>query len=157
MKKSPDPPVAPTDVFATRIHASDFYTSVWFKRHHGMATMTELHILRGLAGDWELDTGEAWCITQSGPSSSWGPGGWRLYTGEAPVWHRVVPVALEDLRTVDSTLVRPMYDTERSQWLWRNGAWREQHPTISARVVPVSDHSLTLTCCLKYILLLHLA
>ena len=50
MKKSPDPPVLPTDDFATCMHASDFYTSVWFQRHLGMTHMTELHILRELAG-----------------------------------------------------------------------------------------------------------
>ena len=43
--------------------------------------------------------------------------GWRLCTGEAPVWHRAVPVALVDLGNGDLTLVRPLYDTERSQWL----------------------------------------
>ena len=50
VKISPDLPVLPTDVFATRIHASDFYTSVWFQTHHGITPMTELHLLRGLAG-----------------------------------------------------------------------------------------------------------
>ena len=35
VKKSPDLPVLPTDIFATRIHASDFCTSVWLQRIHG--------------------------------------------------------------------------------------------------------------------------
>ena len=81
-----------------------------------------------------------------------------------PVWHREVPVTLRTRGTEDFAMVRPLYDTERSQWLseelepgdlctWSVIYFCTLHrlnagncKCYTARLAPVSDLSIQPAC-----------